>query len=318
MKTEEVVYIGIDVSKETLDIDAGDLGAWKIRNTPAETRKTLSGVARKADGAKPLQACFESTGPYTGALASECRKAGIAYSVLNPYKVRHFAKSVSEAKTDAIDACLIRRYSEVRRPETVPKPNKALEALDGLLLARDSIVKSVTALRSVLETVGSSPGARLMRRAIASLEKKAADYDRLIAETVKADDETAGLVGALCTVKGVGTLTAAKVAAGMPEIGRLGRRKAAALAGLAPHTRESGKYKGRSRIGGGRKRVRDALFMPATVAIRFDAKMKSLHERDMAKGKPYMVAVTAAMRRLICHLESVAKDYYARCNAMPT
>jgi len=313
MKDTVVVYIGIDVSKEALDIDAGDLGAVKIGNTPAEIRKAFKAIARKAQG-KPPHVCFESTGQYHAALAAECQKAGIAHSVLNPYKVACFAKSVAHAKTDAIDAAVIRRYAEVRRPEPAPPQNKAATAIDGLLVLRDALVKANVALRAVLGTVKDAAAGKPMRRVVACNEKQIAEYGRLIAEAAKAA-EVAGLVGALEGVKGVGTLTAAAVIAWMPEIGTLGRRRAASLAGLAPYTRESGKWKGQSRIGGGRKGIRDALYMPATSARTHDPHMRRAYERLTAKGKKHNVAQAAVMRMLICRLESVARDYRARLKA---
>jgi transposase len=312
MKDAEVAYIGIDVSKETLDIDAGELGVTRIANTPLQVRKTLTLLIREAQAERPLQVRFESTGPYTGALIAECQVMGLPCSVLNPCKVRHFAMSVASAKTDAIDARLIRLYSEVKHPQPMQAPRKALAELDRLVLAREAVMKNIIALRGVLETLKGSCAAKPAQRIIAFCEKKIAEYDRLIAETVDTDAEVSGLAGALGTVKGIGELTAAKIIAGMPELGKLGRRKAAALAGLAPRTCESGKFKGKSRIGGGRRQVRNALFMPAAVAIRHNPEMKRLHEHLMAKGKPYKVALSAVMRRLLCHLESVAKNYYAK------
>jgi len=316
MKNTDVAYIGIDVSKETLDLDAGKLGVTRIANTPLEVRKALGAITRKAEG-KPLQACFESTGAYTGALAAECQVMGLPYSVLNPYKVKHFAMSVASAKTDAIDARLIRLYSEVKNPEPTPAPRKALAELDKLILAREAVMKGTIALRNTLETIQGSCAAKPVERIIAFNTKKIADYDRLIAQVIDADTEVSGLAGALGAVKGIGELTAAKVIAGMPELGRLGKREVAALAGLAPRTRESGQFKGKSRIGGGRKQVRDALFMPATVSIRYNPEMKRVHERLMSNGKPYKVALTAVMRRLLCHLNSVAKTYYAQRKETP-
>jgi transposase len=317
MKNTDVAYIGIDVSKETLDVDAGDSGVLKIANTPVEVRKMLTTITRKAQEGRALQVCFESTGPYAGALIAECQAMGLPYSILNPYKVKHFATSVATAKTDSIDARLIRLYSEVRHPEPTPAPRKALADLDKLVLAREAVMKGTMALRNVLETLKGSCAAKPAERIIAFNMRKVAEYDRLIAEVMNTDMEVSGLADALGSVKGIGKLTAAKVIAGMPELGRLGRRKVAALAGLAPRTRESGQFKGKSRIGGGRKQVRDALFMPATVAIRHDPQMKRLHANLMAKGKPYKVALGAVMRRLLCHLESVAKDYYAQRKEMP-
>jgi transposase len=312
MRQADVAYIGIDVSKETLDFDAGDLGILQTANTPAQIRQALRGIARKAAG-RPLQACFESTGPYTRDLAAECRRAGLPLSVLPPSRVACFARSLSLAKTDRIDASLIRRYAEVRRPAPTPEPGKARLALGALLNVRGRTVRDIAERRCMAAALAGSPAAaKPQRQAIAFLKKQLAACDRLIAEAVKADAELAGLTAALAGGKGVGALTAATVAAAIPEIGTLDRRKAAALAGLAPRTRESGKWKGRARIGGGRKRVRDALFMPATVAIRHSPEMRGLHARLTAKGKPCKVALAAVMRRLLCRLDSVARDYHAR------
>ena len=308
MKETGVVYIGIDVSKHSLDIDAGELGASKAANTPAGIRRALKALARKTGGS--LQACFESTGPYSDTLAGVCRDTGVAHSVLNPYKAACFAKPVARAKTDRIDAQVIRRYAEARCPEPATPRSEAQKAAAGLLLARDAIVKSNVALRGTLEAL-TGAAAKAVRRHIAAGGREIARLDSLIAGTVAADRELAGLTAALAQVKGVGALTAATVAARMPEIGTLGRRRAAALAGLAPRTRESGKWRGRSFTGGGRKGVRGALFMPATVAIRWDPHMRRVHEALMARGKPYKAALTAVMRRLIIRLDAVARAYRA-------
>jgi transposase len=316
MKTEDIVYIGIDVSKETLDSDAGHLGALKIVNASADIRKALKGFIQKAGGRR-LQVCLESTGYYIKPLVEQCRAMGIPCSVLNPYKIACFAKAVAWAKTDAIDASLIRRYSEARRPAPTPAPRQSLLDLDALVGTRSRIVKTVTEHKVARDAIDCRAALAVIKKTLRFLDRQLADCDRLIAEAVRADEEVAGLVEALDAVKGVGTLTAVTVAVAMPEIGRLGRRKVAALAGLAPRTRESGQWKGKARIGGGRKQARDALFMPAAVAIRHDPVMQRLHEREMSKGKPYKVAITAAMRRLLCHLESVAKDYYARRGEKP-
>jgi len=317
MKHTHVVHIGIDVSKQKLDIDAAELGATSIPNTPAQVRKALAAIARKAKPDNPLHVCFESTGPYTGALAEQCQALELPYSILNPNKVKHFAIAIAHAKTDPLDARLIRRYAQVKKPAPATPPSKAVALLDKFVLARDVLVKNTVALGGVLETLKGTPAAKPVERAIAQLQKQTAQCDMLIQQTIDADTELAGLVTALTAVKGVGTLTAAKVIANMPELGTLGRRNAAALAGLAPRTRESGAFKGRARIGGGRKQVRDALFMPATVAIRHNPELKRLHTRLIDKGKPYKVALTAIMRRLLCHLEVLAKNHRARREETP-
>ena len=315
MKETGVVYIGVDVSKETLDIDAGELGVMKVANTAAGVRKALAALVRKA-GAPP-HVCMEATGPYIRALAEGCRSMGLPCSILNPHKVALFARSLSHAKTDRIDASIIRRHAEEKRPAPWRPPGKAAAEVDKLLLARDTLVKGLGALRNVLGTLRGSPAAKPVERAVALMERQAAALERLIADAVAADAGLAGLTAALETVKGVGALTAAKVAVWMPEVGALGRRGAAALTGLALHTRTSGKWAGKSVTGGGRKCVRDALFMPATSARRHDPHMRRFYEGLTARGKPYKVALTAVMRRLICNLDRVAREYYARGGTPP-
>ena len=311
MRQDGVVYIGVDVSKDTLDIDAGDLGASRIRNAPADIRRALAALARKADPGTRPHVCFEHTGPYTAALAAACQAQALPHSILNPYKVSCFAKAVASAKTDRIDAAVIRRFAESGEPEPAPPPSKARAGLDELIAARDLAVRGLAACRALLATLTSPCAIRRVRRDIAAAGRSVAGYGRLIGEAVAADGELAGLTAALETVKGVGALTAARLAAWMPELGALGRRRAAKLAGLAPYTRQSGKWKGHTWIGGGRKRVRDALFMPATVARTHDPHLRRIYDGLRARGKPYKVAMTAVMRRFICHLDAVARAYYA-------
>jgi transposase len=310
MKQDDVVHIGIDVAKDSLCISTGAPGAVTIPNTPAQIRKALKAVARKAGGTPP-HVCFEATGPYTAALAAECRRAGVAHSVLNPQMVRCFAKSMGAAKTDPAGAEMIRRYAQQRRPAPAPAPDAALERIARLAALRDAAVKHLTALRAMLEGYGATPEGRHVRRAVRDGERQAAQIDADLRAAVGADAGVAGLVRALAAVEGVGMLTAAKLAALMPELGTLGRRGAAKLAGLAPHTRESGRWKGKAFIGGGRKPVRDALYMPALSAMRHNPEIRRFYERLVSRGKPFKVAITAAMRKLLCHLDAVARAYRA-------
>jgi transposase len=311
MKQSGVVYIGIDVSKDTLDIDAGDYGVSKIRNAPAEIRRALAALARKAGPGSTPHVCFES-GSYTDALVAACRAQPLPHSVLNPYRVSCFSKALAGAKTDRIDAGIIRRFAAEKAPRPAPPPSKAAAGLDKLLAARGTLRKATAACQNALGTLGKCPGAAgLIAKAVAQNRALTARLDRLIAEAVAADGELAGLTAALETVKGVGPLTAATLAAWMPELGALGRRGAAKLAGLAPYTRQSGKWKGHTWTGGGRKHVRDALFMPATVARMHDPHLRRVYDGLRARGKPYMVAMTAVMRKLIVRLDAAARAYRA-------
>jgi transposase len=156
-----------------------------------------------------------------------------------------------------------------------------------------------------------SPEGAYLRKSIASDNRLIAKIEADIRAVLKSDARLGGLVAALAGTEGVGELTAAKVAALMPELGTLGRRRAASLAGLAPVTRQSGRWRGQSRIGGGRSSVRTALYMSALVAARHNPVLREVYTRLVAKGKKPKLALTAVMRRLIVRLDAVAKAYYA-------
>ena len=306
MKAPQIVYIGVDVSKESLSFDAATMFVGDIPNTSAKIQAVLRKLAKKAGEATTLHVCLEATGPYGELLLDECHKAGIRASVLNPAKVRLYAKAISEsAKTDPIDARVIRLFAETRKPEPAPPSSAACKNLRKLVLAREALSKTLAQLAGTLESV-DGPAAKSLRNLAAAAEKEIAALDAVIARTLKEDARLNGLSSALCEIKGIGILTSAKIIALVPEIGTLGRRRATALAGLAPFTRQSGKWKGRSFIGGGRSEVRRALFMPATSARIHDPIQKAFYEKLTAKGKPYKVALTAIMRKLFCHMDSVA------------
>jgi transposase len=310
MSDRQVVYVGIDVSKDSLSVDAGALFKGDVPNTPASIRGLIRKIGKKAgDGSVP-HFCFESTGPYSESLFLECCGAGAAASVLNPAKVRHYAQAMSEsAKTDPIDARVIRLFAEARNPEPTPAPSAAAVTLRKLVLARDALTKSVVQLSGTMEGASSGDAGSVLRSSVVLLRKKIKSLDRLIAEALKGDARLAGLAGALTEIAGVGILTAAKVVALVPELGTLGRRRSAAIAGLAPFTRDSGRCKGKTFISGGRAEVRRALFMPATVAIKHNPVLKAVYQNLMKAGKAYKVAITAIMRRLFAHMETVASKW---------
>lgn len=310
MSDRQVVYVGIDVSKDSLSIDAGGLFKGDITNTPASIRGLIRKIGKKVgDGGVP-HFCFEATGPYSEALFLEGCKVGAVASVLNPAQVRHYAKAMSEsAKTDPIDARVIRLFAEAKTPEPTPPPSAAAVTLRKLVLARDALTKSVVQLSGTLESASSGDAGNALKSAITGLRKKIKALERLIAEALKGDARLAGLAGALTEIAGVGLLSAAKVVALVPELGTLGRRSSAAIAGLAPFTRDSGRYKGKTFISGGRAEVRRALFMPATVAIKHNAVLKAAYQNLRKAGKAYKVAITAIMRKLFVYMDAVAAKW---------
>ncbi len=316
MNDSQVVYVGIDISKDTLSVDAGDLFKGDVPNTP-KGRAGLVARLRKAARGAVLHLCFESTGPYGAPLFEACCKAGIRASLLNPAKVRHFAKAMSRsAKTDPIDASVIRHFAQTRKPAPSHAPGANERRIRQLVLARDALTKNVVQLSGTLDSLTDAGAKKHAEKAIRMSKGEIRLLDRQIAETVKGDERLEGLTGTLAGIDGVGALTAAKVVALVPELGTLGRRGSAALAGVAPFKRESGEYKGKAFIHGGRASLRQALFMPAMVAIRCNTVLKAAYEKLVKAGKPHKVALTAVIRKLFAHMDSLAAKWLAEHSAV--
>ncbi len=317
MKNTQNVYIGVDVSKKSLRFDSENGFVGDVPNTPAKIRTALQKLQRGNGWADALHVCLEATGPYGELLVGECHRANIRVSVVNPAKVRHYAAAISEsAKTDPIDARVIRLFAQTRNPHPMPPPGKASGQLRKLVLARDALIKSATRLCATLDSVeGDQIAKKSIDKAVADIRRQIDKLDTAIRQTIQSDEKLRGLSEALCAIKGVGAITAAAVLAYAPEIGTLGRRRAGALAGLAPYIRQSGQFKGKASISGGRSHLRRALFMSATVAAKFNPVLKAVFEKLDARGKPYKVALTAVMRRLFCHMDSVAAKWLAQHDA---
>lgn len=315
MESRQVVYVGVDVSKETLSVDADRLFKGDLPNTEKGFRK-LIGALRKAAPCGILHVVFESTGPYGSRLFSALCREGVLASQLNPAKVRHFARAMSQtAKTDRIDARVIRLFAEAKRPEPDRAPSEGECGIRQLVLARNALMKSLVQLTGTLESLTDTEAAAYVKKLARTARDEIRRIEKAIAATAKKEARLAGLVGELAKIEGVGGLTAATVVSLVPELGTLGRRNAAALAGLAPFTRASGKWKGRAFVSGGRDSLRRALFMPATVASRCNPVLKSVYERLRKAGKPYKVAITAVMRKLFAHMDCVAAKWIAEHGA---
>ena len=310
MNERLVAYVGVDVSKDTLSIDAGPAFTGTVSNCAKEIRGWLRKLPKHLGTEHTVVVCFESTGPYGEQLFLQCCEAGVPACILNPAQVRQYAKAMSEsAKTDPIDARVIRLFAECRKPEPSPAPSRAEVSLRKLILVRSALMKSIVQLSGTLDSVNSHEAGKLLAKSITALRKQVKELDGRIVQAATSDERLAGLVKALSGIEGVGVLTAATVVALVPEIGTLGRRRSAAIAGLAPFTRDSGRFKGKTFVTGGRAEVRRSLFMPATVAVRFNPVLKDAYANLRKNGKPYKVAITAIMRRLFAHMDAVAAQW---------
>lgn len=307
MNNDTVVYIGVDVSKASLRFDAGSFFAGDVKNTPAAVRRALAALAAKLPAGSSPHVCFESTGRYARNLSGACLAAGVPVSTLNPHKVRLYARSMSvAAKTDPVDARMIRLFAEHRRPRPDAPPREGGDESRELAGLRALLGKQLTALLGFLEGAGSACARKIVRAQVQALKVRIAAVDARLRELRDADTATAGICTELVRISGVGELTAMLVCALAPEIGTLGRRRSASLAGLAPHPDDSGTIRAPRHICGGRFNLRRVLYMAALSAAHFNPDLKPVYERLVGAGKPRKAALVCVMRKLFAHMDRAA------------
>jgi transposase len=298
------IYAGLDIAKLNLQLHlAGRL--HDLPNTSAGHRRLLKLLAAQPG----VHVVCEATGGYEREVVAALQAAGLAVSVLNPARVRHFARATGQrAKTDQIDAGVLSAYGQALQPKpTVPRTEQE-QQLAELVRRRGQVLEILVAQRQQAERL-TVPGLR--RQAQSLVRRLERDLVQLEAQLKALRTQATALayrVQKLEAITGVGTLTALGVLAELPELGTLNRRQAAALAGLAPHPRESGQWHGRRSIGGGRAPVRRALYMAALVAARSNRQLKEFYQRLRAAGKPAKVALTAVMRKLIVLMNHILKN----------
>jgi transposase len=300
------VFVGIDVSKDRLDVHVLPSGeAFGV----ASDGEGLASLAERLAALQPVTVALEATGGFEVVAAGVLAGAGLPVVVVNPAQVRSFAHALGRrAKTDPIDALVIARFAQAARPEPRPLADADQRFLSDLAARRRQILQMLVAERQRLGRAGDLRLKKSLRRLIAALEKELGEVDGDIDQAIRTSPAWRRKEVLMQSVPGVGRITARNLLADMPELGRLDRRQAAALAGLAPFTRQSGQWRGKSFIGGGRAHVRCALFMAALSAARFNPALKTFHQRLIAAGKPKMVALVAVARKLLIILNAVLRD----------
>ena len=301
----DATIVGIDVSKDRLDVHV----------LPAGERLS---VTRDAAGLEALVAelvslhvglvAVEATGGFETIVAASLGAAGLPLVVVNPAQVRAFASALGQrAKTDPIDAAVIARFAEATRPAVRPLPDAETQALADLVTRRRQIIAMIVAEKQRQKRAPRQTR-KSIQRLLRALEKELSSLDHDIDDAVRGSPAWREKEDLLASVPGVGPVTARTLIAELPELGSLDRRQVAALAGLAPFTRQSGRWRGRSFIGGGRASVRTALFMSAQTAKRFNPVLAAFHQRLIAAGKPKMVAIIAVARKLLTILNAIIRD----------
>ena len=300
-----ILSAGLDVHKDSLQLHLA--GRDHVLANDSSGHRRLVALLRTAQ-ATPVQVICEASGGYERAVADALWAAGVPVSVLNPARVRAFAGALGQrAKTDPLDAALLARCGQALRPDPTPAPDPAQAALQELVRYRAQLVAQLATARQQQATLGLPALVRQSRALLKRLTADVAKVDALLAKHLAAQAELAAKAARLQAVPGVGAQTAYSLLAELPELGTLNRGQAAALAGVAPHPRQSGQWRGQSHIGGGRAPVRKALYMAALSAARWHPPLRVFYARLRAAGKPAKVALTAVMRKLVCLLNLALK-----------
>jgi transposase len=302
----DAIVIGIDVSKDRLDVAVRPTGETFAVERDAEG---LSRLIARLSPLEPQAVAVEATGGYETVVAASLSAAGLPVVVVNPAQVRAFAKALGKrAKTDPIDAAVIAHFVEAAKPDIRPMPDEKTRLLADLVARRAQIVQMIVAERQRQKRLTEKRLQKSIARLLAALQKELSSLETDIDEAVRGSPAWREKEDLLASVPGVGPTIARTLIAELPELGRLDRRKIAALVGLAPWTRPSGQWKGKSFIGGGRTQVRAALFMGALVAARHNSALKGFHQRLLDAGKPKLVAIVAVARKLLTILNAIIRQ----------
>ena len=303
MKTTPV-YLGIDVSKRTLHLATPEKFVGEFANLPGGHQQLIT----RLRDFHPAVIVLEASGGYERLVAEALQDAGMQVAVVQPACVRYFAKSLKVlAKTDRIDARIIARFGEATEPALTPQTPENRRKLRALSDRRQQIVEDRVREVSRLEACADHDIAAVIRQSIDHLKATEIQLDQQIEQLIQTDEEFQARAQIMQSNTGIGQKTTNVLLAHFPELGSLTRGQVAALAGLAPHARESGSWSGKRRIYGGRAAVRRALYMAAKTAARYCPVIREFYQRLREGGKPYNVALIACARKMLIHLNTQLK-----------
>jgi transposase len=302
----DVIAVGIDVSKDRLDVAVRPTGdTFTVERNGSGLERLVARLGQIA----PSIVALEATGGFETVAAAALAGAGLPVVIINPAQIRAFAKALGQrAKTDPIDAAVIAHFAEATKPQVRPLPDEATRLLADLVARRRQIIDMIGAERQREKRIALPRLKKSIARVVRMLEKELTEIDHDIDDAVRGSPAWREKEDLLASVPGIGPIIARTLIAELPELGQIGRKQIAALAGLAPFTRQSGQWRGRSFIGGGRKAVRTVLFMGAMVAKRHNPILKAFFDRLVAAGKPKMLALIAVARKLLTILNAILRD----------
>jgi transposase len=298
------LFVGIDVSSKRLDVALGANAIETFVNDDA-------GVAALCTRLKALTCeliVLEATGGYEALVAATLGGAGLPIRVMNPRQVRHFARALGLlAKTDAIDAHVLRRFAEAIRPVVLPQKTEEERELAAIVSRRRELVQMLTAEKNRLR-LATTRVRKDISAHIRFLEKHIDDTDGELRRQIREQESFRLTDELLQSVPSIGNVSSSTLIALLPELGSVSNRKIAALAGLAPFNDDSGSRTGTRHIWGGRTEVRNVLYMATVSALRFNPSISATYQRLVAAGKPKKVALTACMRKLLIILNAIVRD----------
>ena len=297
--------IGVDISKDTFDIHR----LSDRRHERFGSDKAGLAALRRWIGKAPVRVVYEATGRYHRDPEAVLGAAGHDLDKVNPTRARRFAQAVGQgAKTDRVDAAMLARMGAVLELDAKPLRSETMHEIRELHLARRALNKDRTACRNRLEAARNKVVLTQLRARLRQVDSQLEQIDTELARLVAEDPALAQRQEILSSIPGLGAVTAVAMIVEMPELGTMEPKEAASLSGLAPISRESGKWKGRSKIGGGRRGVRNALYMPALVAIRYNLHLAEIYRKLVDAGKPAKRAIAAIMRKLVILANALIRD----------
>lgn len=306
METRTAIWVGIDVAKDKFDVQVRPSQEnWQASNDESGIQDTLRRIGKLSQ--PPQLVVMEATGGYEMAIAAGLAVAGLSVAVVNPRQVRDFAKGLGLlAKTDRIDAAVLARFAEVVQPVARALADEQAQTMTALVTRRRQVVNMLTAERNRFSQ--AHPTARGdIRRHLDWLSEELTRLDSRLADLIRSTPIWREKDDLLRSAKGVGPVLSTTLLATLPELGSLSRQKVAALVGVAPFNRDSGKYSGQRAIWGGRTEVRNVLYMATVSAIRWNPVIRDFYQRLLKAGKPKLVALVACMRKLLVTLNAMLK-----------
>lgn len=298
--------VGVDISKDTLDVH---LHPASLARRFANTQKGCCALIAWLAEVTVRRVAFEPTGAYHHGFERQLAEAGLPLCKINPRQARHFAEAIGrQAKTDAVDAAMLARLAALLEPPVRPVISAGLDEMKELHVARRALIKDRTAALSRDHTRRSALLKRQALQRLAQIERQIAAIDAVLRTFLAADPALKARFDILVSILGVGETPALIMLVEMPELGTLEHRCAASLAGLAPLARDSGQHRGKRFIRGGRAHLRQAIYMPALVAVRFNPSLKAKYDALRAVGKAPKPALTAVMRKLVILANALLRD----------